>query len=648
MEATQIDKTADVKFNRMRLIVCVFLPALLFWLAWEPMPFTPLVFVAFLPFFYLADWGLKTSIWKNFGVLFSALLLWNISTTWWVWFASDVGAIAMLLLNSYFMYLPFGIIRWLRRKKRFEWEAKWLFVGIWLLYEYGHHRWDLSWPWLTLGNAFSGMPSYVQWYEITGTLGGTALILSVNILVYQALINVQSNDKMGWIKRFRWPLGLVGLFGLLSVFMGQFASDLAYPGKSKLKQPYRVVSIQPNYDPYNEKFVIDPMQMVRDMIKTTDSAGPADCILWPETSLVSNIDVGSPAQDMQVSYLMHHWQKNGWADIEPQRDSLKNHYLQAEPPAMLIGSNMIHWYSWMGKGKPDVAARQSSNPEFWYTLHNSALWIQPELLIQPIGSDRIKHERLPGSMVSSDIQFYHKSKLVPGTEQLPFVTVLPFLERLAISLDDNSASGTLGKNATAKALGNGDTKVAPIICYESIYGDYVSEYVKDGASWLAIITNDAWWNNTPGHKQHFSYAKLRAIEQRKWVARSANTGISGFIDPLGRTVMRSGWYQGRDERSTEVALDKHVDDGFFSNVEIGSNRSWGWSILGIKYDDSLEEKNWSATKMTQVGTQLALSQTIYLNQYRTIYNRLGDGKILIGLVWMMMFLSWVNRKKNPM
>ena len=645
MEATQNDRTADVKFNRLKLIVCVFLPALLFWLAWEPMPFTPLVFIAFVPFFYLAEWGRSTSKGKNFGVLFLALILWNISTTWWVWFASDVGAIAMLILNSLLMYLPFGLSRWLQRKKWFIWDAKWLFIALWLLYEYGHHRWDLSWPWLTLGNAFSGMPWYVQWYEITGTLGGTALILSVNVLVYQALINVQSKDKRSWIMRFRLPLGIVSVFGILSVLLGQLASDFVYQKKSKLKQPYRVVAIQPNYDPYDEKFVLDPMQMVRDMAKTSDSAGPADCILWPETSLVGNIDVGSPAQDMQVSYLMHHWLKNGPAD-NAARDSSLNHSRAAGPPSMLIGSNMIHWYSWMGKGKPDVAARQSSNLEYWYTLHNSALWIQPELSIHPIGSDPFKHERLRGSMATGDIQFYHKSKLVPGTEQLPFVTVLPFLERLAISLDENSASGTLGKNATAKALGVSNSKVAPIICYESIYGDYVSEYVKDGASWLAVITNDAWWNNTPGHKQHFSYAKLRAIEQRKWVVRSANTGISGFIDPLGNTTMRSGWYQGRDERSAEVALDKHLDDGFFSAGESGSKRSYEWNILGIKYGNKLEDNSLGATKITQVGTQLALSQTIYLNQYRTVYNRLGDGKILAILVLSMLFLSWFNRKQK--
>ena len=645
MEATQNDRTADVKFNRLKLIVCVFLPALLFWLAWEPMPFTPLVFIAFVPFFYLAEWGRSTSKGKNFGVLFLALMLWNISTTWWVWFASDVGAIAMLILNSMLMYLPFGLSRWLQRKKWFIWDAKWLFIALWLLYEYGHHRWDLSWPWLTLGNAFSGMPWYVQWYEITGTLGGTALILSVNVLVYHALMNDQSNAKRSWIMRFRLPIGIVSVFGILSVLLGQLASDFVYQKKSKLKQPYRVVAIQPNYDPYDEKFVLDPMQMVRDMAKTSDSAGPADCILWPETSLVGNIDVGSPAQDMQVSYLMHHWLKNGPAD-NAAGDSSLNHSRAAGPPSMLIGSNMIHWYSWMGKGKPDVAARQSSNLEYWYTLHNSALWIQPELSIHPIGSDPFKHERLRGSMATGDIQFYHKSKLVPGTEQLPFVTVLPFLERLAISLDENSASGTLGKNATAKALGVSNSKVAPIICYESIYGDYVSEYVKDGASWLAVITNDAWWNNTPGHKQHFSYAKLRAIEQRKWVVRSANTGISGFIDPLGNTTMRSGWYQGRDERSAEVALNKHLDDGFFSAGESGSKRSYEWNILGIKYGNKLEDNSLGATKITQVGTQLALSQTIYLNQYRTVYNRLGDGKILAILVLSMLFLSWFNRKQK--
>jgi apolipoprotein N-acyltransferase len=124
---------------------------------------------------------------------------------------------------------------------------------------------------------------------------------------------------------------------------------------------------------------------------------------------------------------------------------------------------------------------------------------------------------------------------------MPFIHTIPLLEQLAITLDENSITGSLGVSDSAYSLGYGEP-VAPIICYESIYGDYVRSYVKKGATWLGIITNDAWWENTPGYHQHYSYAKLRAIEFRKWVARSANTGTSGFIDPVGNSYDETSWY----------------------------------------------------------------------------------------------------------
>jgi apolipoprotein N-acyltransferase len=207
----------------------VVLPAILFGLAWEPMPFTPLVFVAFVPFLLLAYRGMKDKGLPYFGRLFLALMLWNIATTWWVWFASDVGAIAMLLMNSFFMYLPFGLWRmWHKRAPR-SWQLRWrfdvIFIGIWLLYEFAHHRWDLSWPWLCLGNAFSGMTWYVQWYEISGTLGGSALILAVNVLVFRAILLWRSHSETAaipfWKRAAAKPLftagTLVVLMGLISV-----------------------------------------------------------------------------------------------------------------------------------------------------------------------------------------------------------------------------------------------------------------------------------------------------------------------------------------------------------------------------------------------------------------------------------------------
>ena len=84
--------------------------------------------------------------------------------------------------------------------------------------------------------------------------------------------------------------------------------------------------------------------------------------------------------------------------------------------------------------------------------------------------------------------------------------------------------------------------VAPIICYESIYGEFVAKQANQGADFLCILTNDGWWGDSPGHAQHFSFAKLRAIENRKWVARSANTGISGFIDEKGNVIQKTSYW----------------------------------------------------------------------------------------------------------
>ena len=109
--------------------------------------------------------------------------------------------------------------------------------------------------------------------------------------------------------------------------------------------------------------------------------------------------------------------------------------------------------------------------------------------------------------------------------------------------DFGGISGTLGRDSERKVFQPWDNyyKPAPVICYESIYSDYITEYIRKGSNLLTIITNDGWWGNTPGYKQHMNYARLRAIETRRWVARSANTGISCFIDPLGNVLSAQPW-----------------------------------------------------------------------------------------------------------
>ena len=122
-----------------------------------------------------------------------------------------------------------------------------------------------------------------------------------------------------------------------------------------------------------------------------------------------------------------------------------------------------------------------------------------------------------------------------GVESTPYPQVFLPLERL------------LGGNLMGKDVGQASVScldgIGTAICYESVYGEHCAQYVKKGAKLLTVITNDAWWGNTPGYKQHLSYSRLRAIETRRWIARCGNTGISAIIDPRGRIIARTPWWE---------------------------------------------------------------------------------------------------------
>jgi len=86
-------------------------------------------------------------------------------------------------------------------------------------------------------------------------------------------------------------------------------------------------------------------------------------------------------------------------------------------------------------------------------------------------------------------------------------------------------------------------RIAPVICWESVFGDYVTDYIKNGANFIFVITNDGWWGNTPGHHQHNALSCVRAVETRRSIARSANTGISCFINQRGDVLQKLGWWK---------------------------------------------------------------------------------------------------------
>ena len=119
---------------------------------------------------------------------------------------------------------------------------------------------------------------------------------------------------------------------------------------------------------------------------------------------------------------------------------------------------------------------------------------------------------------------------------MPFKSLLePIIGTIMIDLGGTTVSKGTQYKSERKVfkLSKKDLKTIPIVCYETIYGEYVADYVNLGANFITIITNDAWWGDTPGHRHLLSYARLRAIENRRYIVRSANSGISTIINEVG-------------------------------------------------------------------------------------------------------------------
>lgn len=132
---------------------------------------------------------------------------------------------------------------------------------------------------------------------------------------------------------------------------------------------------------------------------------------------------------------------------------------------------------------------------------------------------------------------YDKVHLVPFGEYVPLKRWLPFLGKMVVQVGDFQA-GQQGNT-----LAWHQHPIGMLVCYETIFPDLARAMVANGAQLLVIITNDAWFGRTSAAYQHFSMAVLRAVENRRFLARSANTGISGFIDPCGRVLSTTPLYE---------------------------------------------------------------------------------------------------------
>ncbi len=385
-------------------------------------------------------------------------------------------------------------------KKRFGATAGYFSLIIfWITFEYIHLNWELSWPWLTLGNVFATHPGWVQWYEFTGASGGTLWIMLINVSVFQLLKKISEAKNIRQkaqnnISHKLFPIHhLVWLISdLILPFIFSFLIINSFKQPSANNKTQNIVIVQPNIDPWDEKFVAGKEEaQLHKLIKLSESQIDSNTalVVWPETAVPVPINEDS----MKTAYF-----------IAPVWDFL-NKYPRID---LLTGIEGFRIYDAQHKTS---SSQNIPNTEKYFDDYNSAVL-----------------------MNSKNFQVYHKSKLVPGAETLP--SFLKFMDSWFEKFGGTGSGYVKQDERTVLKTYNDTYQIAPSVCYESIYGEFMSKYVHNGANIIAIITNDGWWRNTSGYKQHENYARLRAIETRCWITRSANTGVSCFIDPAGEVI----------------------------------------------------------------------------------------------------------------
>jgi apolipoprotein N-acyltransferase len=468
----------------LKFIGACFLSAILFFISWPPNGLTGAIFISFVPLIWMVvnfnkDRDIKVP-WTLFLYLLFTFFLVNFSLTSWVMNAHWGGGLFAILLNTVLMSFVFVLVYYIHRYK----GIKHAFISLpvfWLSFEYIHLNWELTWSWMNLGNIFSEKVYWIQWYEYTGILGGTLWVLLINILVYFSL-NFFFEKKSISVPLF---------FLLLVLFLPLIYSSFIFiESKDYNGNLLKVVVVQPNFDPLTEKFEISQDQQINSVELLLDSiwSREPDLIVLPETFLTDWI-----------------WESRieNAPGIRRMRSWLSNH----SDTQILTGastSKVIYDMDHL-----DSSARRSKSGT-WYKVFNTALLFS---------------EKGP-------TQIYHKSKLVPGAEMTPFSAVFkPLLERFPIEI--GGSIGNFGVNDSLINFKSTQGDFASLICYESIFGEYVGRFSQKNAQWICIITNDGWWGDTYGYQQHLSYARLRAVECRKSIVRSANTGISALILPNG-------------------------------------------------------------------------------------------------------------------
>lgn len=483
--------------NKYTLVGLSVIGGILSGLAWTSWCSGLVLLIAFVPFFLIENFLFENP--KRFTpnaffmYLLPGFVIFSIISLGWMRIASITGAICVIMGLSFLM----AFTTWLAHIVRIRAGNLTGFISLitfWLSYEYISLNINIISPWLNLGNGLSKDILFVQWYELTGTGGGSLWILASNLFLTIILVNSLTRKR----RNFRY----IAIWLMIIIVPSAISFFRYYNINQNTKDPSEVVIIQPNTDPYTEKFTIPFIDQLKKVIKQANSAitEKTKWVITPETTIDDPANLDDLANDKYIKMFKE----------------MIFHY-----PDINIVTGLVTYrlYPKMEEA-PTVSARKIDASGLYYDHFNSAVQIDS----------------------GNYSNIYHKSKLVPGIEMQFSNGPGRFITRILPYLGGTKWGYGMQKERICFTHSSTSMKVAPVICYESVFGKFVTDYIKKGAEAIFIITNDGWWKNTIGYKQHLDFASLRAIETRRPVVRAANTGVSCIIDIRGKRTMETRWW----------------------------------------------------------------------------------------------------------
>lgn len=510
-----------------KLLLLSIASGLLLSLPWILTSFTWTLFFAFVPLLMVEDQIVSQKQSQRSIVLFLyalvTFLVWNVLSTWWIAYVSLGGMVLIAIMNAFLMACVWWLMHLVRRRYSVQ-TGYFSLIVFWLTFEYLHFHWAIQWPWLTLGNGFSNAVPLVQWYEYTGVLGGSLWVILINILLFSVYKSFSE-------RRLHQSFQLAAVT-LLLVVLPVSISLYRYNTYSEKGKTVEVVILQPNINPFSEKFSgTSTEEQTHRLISLAQSivTDSTRFVLAPETALAPLWEEDSMKQNGALMSI----------------DSLINNYPSIRFVAGAITQKKLD------TGGPISYTVRRTDDGLIYDVFNSALLI-----------DHSPH-----------VQIGHKSILVSGVEKMPFQKYFSFLGEYVVHIGGVGGSLSSASQPTVFEGSDGEN-IGSVICFESAFGEFVGSVVKNGANLIFVMTNDGWWKESPGVKQHFAYSRLRAVETRRSIARSANTGISGFINERGDVLKKT-----KMNTCTALRSQIHINHSITFYVTYGDYLGWVSSLL---------------------------------------------------------------------